>query len=184
MWVKKIGNTKTNIMTKWADFCISKLTLVNGYIDTIIVCEDNGEGLSGSYEKKRLWLVNQTNAGKTFCTIKKNIRGSWNKINMMSFDGSIFSWNGPVPENLSNRKTFVSFYHNDDEVKREEFDNLFDDLLTSKSVKDGDIDSDNSDDYIKKLIQQNYLNDTTILVVLVGKKPSAESMLIGKFLQL
>ena len=37
-------------------------------------------------------------------------------------------------------------------------------------MKSGDIDSENSADYIKQLIQKEYLKDTTVLVVLIGNK--------------
>ena len=40
----------------------------------------------------------------------------------------------------------------------------------TKSVKDGDINSDVSDDYAKQLIQKGYLSDTTALIVLIGPK--------------
>lgn len=50
------------------------------------------------------------------------------------------------------------------------FENIFRDLIVSKSVEEGDIDSDNSDEYIKQLIQKDYLSDTTVLVVLIGPK--------------
>ena len=75
-----------------------------------------------------------------------------------------------MPRNITKRKTFVSFYHKDDQEYREKFENLFSDLIVSKSVGDGDIDSDNSDEYIKQLIQKEYLSDTSVLVVLVGPK--------------
>ncbi|HMQ69738.1 MAG TPA: TIR domain-containing protein [Ignavibacteria bacterium] len=75
-----------------------------------------------------------------------------------------------LPLNIPKRKTFVSYYHNDNQFYRERFENLFGDLVISKSVEDGDIDSDNSDDYIKQLIQNGYLSDSTVLVVLVGPK--------------
>ena len=35
-------------------------------------------------------------------------------------------------------------------------------------MADGDIDSDNSDEYIKQLIHRGYLHDTTVLIVLIG----------------
>ena len=53
---------------------------------------------------------------------------------------------------------------------RERFERIFGDLIVSKSVEDGDIDSENSDEYIKQLIQKDFLADTTVLVVLVGPK--------------
>lgn len=68
------------------------------------------------------------------------------------------------------RKTFISYFHKDDEDYKDEFERLTSDLIVNKSVGDGDIDVDNSDDYTKKLIQDGYLSDTTVLVVLVGAK--------------
>ncbi|MBW7913404.1 MAG: TIR domain-containing protein [Taibaiella sp.] len=157
-------------MAKWADYCISKLTLVNGWIETVIVYTDNGDSLSAlPEEKKRTWMVAQVQAGKTFCSIRKNSTGTWNKIGDTSYDGQIFTWYS-VPKNIVKRKAFVSYYHKDDEKYRLMFENLFDDLITSKSVKDGDINPDNSPEYTKMLIQNGYLQDTTVLVVLIGEK--------------
>ena len=68
------------------------------------------------------------------------------------------------------RKTFISYFHKDDEDYKDEFERLTSDLIVNKSVGDGDITEDNSDDYTKKLIQDGYLSDTTVLVVLVGAK--------------
>ena len=68
------------------------------------------------------------------------------------------------------RKTFISYFHKDDEDYKDEFERLTSDLIVNKSVGDGDITGDNSDDYTKKLIQDGYLSDTTVLVVLVGAK--------------
>jgi len=157
-------------MEKWADYCISKLSLKDGFIEKIVVCSDHGVALGNDVEERtRDWLVSQVTNGKTFCTIKKNKVGSWNSLGKGSYDGSLFSWY-PVPESLSKRKAFISYYHKDDEEYREYFDKLFDDLVTSKSVNDGDINPDNSDEYTKMLIQSEYLHDTTILIVLVGAK--------------
>ena len=72
--------------------------------------------------------------------------------------------------NDTKRKSFVSYYHKDNQDDRTKFENLFGDLIVSKSVEDGDIDSDNSDGYIKQLIQKDFLADTTVLVVLIGQK--------------
>lgn len=156
---------------KWADYCISKLSLTeNGLIDNILFYKDLGESLdSEALEKNRNWMVQQVENGKTFCSIKRNDLGKWNKIGDLSYDGNIFSW-FIVPQNITRRKTFVSYYHHDNQEDRTKFENLFGDLIVSKSVEDGDINSDNSDEYIKHLIQNDYLADTTVLVVLIGLK--------------
>lgn len=156
---------------KWADYCVSKLTLnENGRIESIVCREDLGDKLSAdAMEQNRSWMINKVLGGKTFCSIKKTEDGKWHKIGNFSYNGNIFEW-FVIPENLTKRKTFISYYHYDDQDYKKKFKNLFDDLLTHKSVEDGDIDAENSDGYIKKLIQDGHLADTTILVILVGAK--------------
>ena len=70
---------------------------------------------------------------------------------------------------MTKRKTFISYYHEDD-YYRQQFKRLFDSIIVNKSVGEGDINEDNSDDYTKALIQKEFLYDTTVLVVLIGPK--------------
>lgn len=65
-------------------------------------------------------------------------------------------------------KVFISYYHNDDEFYKKEFEKLFNHLFIFKSINPGDIDPDNSDIYIKRLIQQEYIEDASVVIVLVG----------------
>ncbi len=67
-------------------------------------------------------------------------------------------------------KVFISFYHKDDEKYRVKLENEFGNLFIAKSVQDGGIASENSDEYIKRLIQEKYIEDASVLVVLVGPK--------------
>jgi len=73
-------------------------------------------------------------------------------------------------EGDTRHKVFISYYHKDDEYYRNRFEELFGHLFINKSVEPGDIDTDVSTEYIKRLIQQNYITDTSVLVVLVGAK--------------
>ena len=70
---------------------------------------------------------------------------------------------------MTKHKLFISYYHNDDEYYRDKFEELFGDLFINKSVQIGDIDDDLSEEYIKRLIRENYISDTSVVVVLVGK---------------
>lgn len=70
---------------------------------------------------------------------------------------------------MAKHKLFISYYHRDDEYYRDRFEELFGDLFINKSVQYGDIDSDLSTEYIKRLIRENYISDTSVVVVLVGK---------------
>lgn len=67
-------------------------------------------------------------------------------------------------------KVFLSYYHMDDQYDRDCFEELFGHLFINKSVKPGDIDTDVSTEYIKRLIQQEYITDSSVVVVLVGVK--------------
>ena len=71
-------------------------------------------------------------------------------------------------KNMSKHKVFISYYHKDDEYYRNRFEQLFGHLVILKSVKLGEIDEDLSTNYIKRLIQENHLDDTSVLIVLVG----------------
>ena len=67
-------------------------------------------------------------------------------------------------------KVFVSYYHHDDQFYRDRFEESFGHLFFSKSVQPGDIDSDLSSEYIKRLIQKGYIADSSVVLVLVGPK--------------
>ncbi|QYA27194.1 TIR domain-containing protein [Gramella sp. MT6] len=69
---------------------------------------------------------------------------------------------------MAKRNVFISYYHKDDQLKRQEFDNLFGDLIINQSVMMHEIDGENSDGYINRLINEGYLKDTTVLTVLLG----------------
>ncbi|EGD46165.1 protein of unknown function DUF1863 [Ruminiclostridium papyrosolvens DSM 2782] len=70
--------------------------------------------------------------------------------------------------NDTRHKVFISYYHYDDQWYKNRFEELFGNVLINKSVMDGDINTDLSTDYIKRLIQSGYLTDTSVLAVLVG----------------
>ena len=67
-------------------------------------------------------------------------------------------------------KVFLSYYHDNDQFYKNEFERLFGHLFINKSVGKGEIDSDLSDEYIKRLIQKGYITDTSVFIVLVGPK--------------
>lgn len=159
-------------MMKWADFCISKVAFDqnSNSIAMASVHVDNGETIGEVVSRNRSWLVQQAENGKSFCCIGKATDGKWRRLCDFRYEMGSFKWDAKLPQVLPKRKTFVSYYHRDDQSYRTLFENLFSDLVISKSVNDGDIDSDNRDGYIKQLVQKDFLSDVTILVVLVGPK--------------
>lgn len=70
----------------------------------------------------------------------------------------------------SRHKVFISYYHKDDEYYRYQFEQSFGHLFISKAVQPGDINTDVSTDYIKRLIQQGYISNASVVIVLVGPK--------------
>ena len=68
-------------------------------------------------------------------------------------------------------KVFVSYYHHDDQHHRERFEDLFSDyydIMVSKSVELGDIDPNLKTETIRQKIREDFLQDSTVTVVLVG----------------
>ncbi len=141
-------------------------------IRDVTVYEFDDESLDNGTIQNRQWLENKITTGYkiSVMTPNPNEQDKWIRGNPFTYEGGYFKWPFKLPLNDTKRKTFVSYYHKDDQDSRTKFENLFGDLIVSKSVEDGDIDSDNSDEYIKQLIQKEYLSDTTVLVVLIGPK--------------
>src|SRR3989344_3650884 len=78
-------------------------------------------------------------------------------------------YNNSYKADSEKHKVFISYYHKGNQKYRDEFERLFGHLFINKSVEEGDIDSDNSDDYIKHLIQDDYISDASVVVVLCGQ---------------
>lgn len=66
-------------------------------------------------------------------------------------------------------KVFISHYHNDDSYKNK-FEDLFGNIFINKSVGKDEISTDISTEYIKRLIQKDYLSYCSVAIVLVGPK--------------
>lgn len=65
-------------------------------------------------------------------------------------------------------KVFISYYHKDDQKYKNYIDTYLSKYIINKSVSDGEYDSDNSDEYIKRLIREEKISDSSVVVVLVG----------------
>ena len=72
----------------------------------------------------------------------------------------------------SRHKVFVSYHHENDQEYRNRFEEMFvgiNGVMDSRSVKIGDIPQGSSLGEISRRIRDNYLSDSTVSVVLVGK---------------
>lgn len=156
------------------DYLITKLSFKDDQklIQDVFAYEYDGKILSEGESQSRDWIVSKVIAGDQISIMIPNQteRGKWIRGKSFIYSNELFSWGISLPLNITKRKTFVSFYHKDNQDYREKFENIFGDLVVSKSIEDGDIDSDTSDEYCKQLIQKEFLADTTVLVVLVGAK--------------
>lgn len=65
-------------------------------------------------------------------------------------------------------KVFISFYHHDDQGYKDYIDMYLSNNIINKSVMDGEYDTDDSDEYIKRLIREDKVSDSSVIVVLVG----------------
>jgi hypothetical protein len=73
--------------------------------------------------------------------------------------------------NTQRHKVFVSYHHDNDQYYRNKFEELFAnvyDIMISKSVQIGDIDSNLQTETIRQKIRDEYLRDSTVTVVLIG----------------
>lgn len=157
---------------KWADYCISKVSFGENSksISEVCVHTDNDKTIGDGTIRNRNWLVQQADNGKTFCCIESTVEGLWKRICDFKYENGSFKWDTTLPKVLTKRKSFISYYHKDDDNYRDKFEKLTKDLIINKSVQENDIDSDNDDEYIKQLIQKEYLKDTTVLIVLISDK--------------
>ncbi|GAH33263.1 unnamed protein product, partial [marine sediment metagenome] len=103
--------------------------------------------------------------------VQYNDKGKWYKTSNLRLENGALKWNdSSLPFIQTSRKTFISYYHKEDQSSKEAFKNITKDLIINKSVEDGDVNSDVNDEYIKQLIQKGFLSNTTVLVVLIGAK--------------
>lgn len=158
-------------MGKWATFLVSKVKWSkNNRIESFLVHEDLGETVGIGVERDRNWIFQQFQYSRTFCCVHKSKEGKWNKGNPIRLENGGIKWNDNIPLILTKRKSFISYYHYDDQYYKNELKNIASDLIVSKSVETGDINTDVSTEYIKQLIQKGFLYDTTVLIVLIGNK--------------
>lgn len=153
------------------DYWVSKVKWDGKRLD-LVHAHKNENNTVGSYtEMNRTDILSYMKHGYGFCSVLKKDNGGLEKGNYFMTDGNIINnIDSNLPFIQTKRKCFISYYHKDDSKYKESFLNLMEDLTVSKSVKEGDISSDVSDEYVKQLIQKNYLYDTTVLIVLIGSK--------------
>ena len=67
-------------------------------------------------------------------------------------------------------KVFVSYHHESDQGYRSKFEQICKDVIVSRSVDIGDIDTDLKTETIRQRIRDEYLRDSSVTVVLVGAR--------------
>ncbi|MFK7799874.1 MAG: TIR domain-containing protein [Aureispira sp.] len=66
-------------------------------------------------------------------------------------------------------KTFVSYHHANDQDYKNRLEQLCQHQIVTRSVQMGDIDPNTSTDNIRRIIREQYLRDSTVTVVLIGR---------------
>jgi MTH538 TIR-like domain (DUF1863) len=75
--------------------------------------------------------------------------------------------------NIERHKVFVSYHHDNDQDDMDKFEDRFArqfDIMVSKSVQDGDIGPNLKTETIRQKIRDEYLRDSTVTVVLIGRE--------------
>lgn len=153
------------------DYWVSKVKWDGKQLVSIHAHKNDNNSVGSYIEMPRSDILYYMNNNYIFCSILKNEDNRWNIGRNFMTDGStINNIDSNLPLIQTKRKTFVSYYHKDDSEYKKKFLSLTEDLIVNKSVNDGDINSDISDEYVKQLIQKEYLHDTTVLIVLLGNK--------------
>lgn len=67
-------------------------------------------------------------------------------------------------------KVFVSYHDANDRESRKKFEEMCEDVIVSQSVDIDDIDPDLKTETIRQKIRDEYLRDSTVTVVLIGKQ--------------
>jgi len=70
---------------------------------------------------------------------------------------------------MTKHNVFISF-HSKDMTYKLDFEKKFGHLFISKSVDEGDIDENTSSEYVKRLINEGYMDDASVVIVLIGPK--------------
>ncbi len=70
--------------------------------------------------------------------------------------------------NNTKHRVFISYHHQNDQEYKNYFENYFGDIFINHSVAPGDINTDVSHEYVKKLIQNGYVQHSSVVVVLLG----------------
>ena len=65
-------------------------------------------------------------------------------------------------------KVFVSYFHDEDQEYKDRFESRCKDVIVSKSIQSGDIDTDTNTERVMQRIRDEYLKDSTVTVVLIG----------------
>ena len=69
---------------------------------------------------------------------------------------------------MTKHKVFISYYHYDDQIYKNYIDKYLSGNIINKSVMAGEYNSENSDQYIKRLIREDKVSDSSVVVVLIG----------------
>ena len=73
------------------------------------------------------------------------------------------------PQETEKHKVFTSF-HNKDESYKIKFEEDYKEHFIGKSVQNGDIDPNNETEYTKRLIREDFISDSSIIVALYGNE--------------
>lgn len=69
---------------------------------------------------------------------------------------------------ITKHKVFISYHHEKDEFYKLEFERKCQNFIISQAVQFGDYSNDLSDEYVKRLIREDKISNSTVVIVLIG----------------
>ena len=71
---------------------------------------------------------------------------------------------------MTRHNVFISYHHENDQGYKDQFVDMYGHLFIDHSVYPGEYDDDLSEEYIKRLIREEKITDSTVIIVLVGEE--------------
>lgn len=72
------------------------------------------------------------------------------------------------------QKVYISYAHREDKKYKEYLEETFKDLIFNKTVNDEDLYPRRGSEYIDRLINENYIDEDSLVIVLIGKSTRAK----------
>lgn len=110
------------------EYFVSKLSFREDerLIRDVTVYEYDGSNLDAGTIQNRQWMVNKAMEDYqiSIITPSPDKKNKWTRHDTFTYEGGYFRWAFKLPLNETKRKTFLSYYHRDDQDYRTKYENI------------------------------------------------------------